>query len=292
MPPRINRRLRTGAYRAIYALGRFVGDGGITILSYHSLDRHGTPLSVPPRLFAAHMETLAREGCPTFTMSEVIDHLALQLPFPPRAVAVTFDDAFANVAEVAVPILTRHSFSATVYVITGMVGKVTRWTDRGDPLPPLPIMSWGQIESLSSSGIEVGSHSVSHGFLTTCTSEDLRCEMADSKATLQSRLGVPVTHFAYPQGDYNESVKAAAREAGYASAVTVDQGRASPDSDPFALPRLLVSKNTSPAAMRAFTVSAVGPAYRLANLLMRRLKGQPNWPRRAPGEVDSTGVVK
>jgi peptidoglycan/xylan/chitin deacetylase (PgdA/CDA1 family) len=208
MPPRINRRLRTGAYRAIYALGRFVGDGGITILSYHSLDRHGTPLSVPPRLFAAHMETLAREGCPTFTMSEVTDHLALQLPFPPRAVAVTFDDAFANVAEVAVPILRRHGFSATVYVITGMVGKVTRWTDRGDPLPPLPIMSWGQIESLSSSGIEVGSHSVSHGFLTTCAPEDLRCEMADSKATLQSRLGVPVTHFAYPQGDYNESVKA------------------------------------------------------------------------------------
>jgi peptidoglycan/xylan/chitin deacetylase (PgdA/CDA1 family) len=292
MPSRINRRLRTGAYRAIYALGRFVGDGGITILSYHSLDRHGTPLSVPPRLFAAHMEALAREGCPTFTMSEVTDHLALQLPFPPRAVALTFDDAFANVAEVAVPILRRHGFSATVYVITGMVGKTTRWSDRGEPLPPLPIMSWKQIGLLSSSGIEIGSHSITHGFLTTCTPDDLRHEMVESKATLQGRLGVPVTHFAYPQGDYDERVQEAAREAGYASAVTVDQGRASPEGDPFALPRLLVSKNTSPGVMRAFTVSAVGPAYRLANLLMRRLRGQPNWPRRAPGEVDSTGTTE
>src|SRR5690349_4768260 len=99
----MKRPLRAAAYRAIYLTGQPVRDGGITILSYHSLDDYGTGISVPPRLFEAQMATLAAEGCPTFTMAQVADHLAQRRPFPPRAVAITFDDGFANVGTLAAP---------------------------------------------------------------------------------------------------------------------------------------------------------------------------------------------
>src|SRR3954466_457794 len=102
------RRLLRAFYRATYLAGLPFRDGGITILSYHSLDNLNTPLSVSPRLFAAQMAVLSSEGCPTLTMSEVASHLQERLPFPPRAVAITFDDGFASVAETALPILAHH----------------------------------------------------------------------------------------------------------------------------------------------------------------------------------------
>src|SRR5438477_9208290 len=97
----LRRRLMRAFYRGIYLAGLPLRDGGVTILSYHSLDEHGTPLSVSPRLFATQMAALADEGSPTFTMSQVGSYLKARKPFPPRAVAITFDDGFASVAEEA-----------------------------------------------------------------------------------------------------------------------------------------------------------------------------------------------
>ncbi len=287
----IKRAIMPIFYWAVYLAGSRMRDGGITILSYHSLDELGTPLSVPPRLFEDHMRLLAREGCPTFTMSQVASHLAEQRPFPPRAVAVTFDDGFANLATVGVPIMERYGIKGTVYIIIGMVGRLSCWTDRGVPLPSLPILTWEQIGGLVSHGLEIGAHTVTHGFLTQYGPEALRAELEGSRQTLQHNLGIPARAFAYPQGDYDGRVARAVRAAGCTTAVTVDQGRASLNSNLFTLPRLLVSGNTSPSVMRAFTVPSVGPAYMAINLFYRRLLGHAKWPRRMPGEVDSTGSI-
>jgi peptidoglycan/xylan/chitin deacetylase (PgdA/CDA1 family) len=276
-------------YGCVYFAGLPLRDGGITILSYHSLDNKGTPLSVAPRLFASQMATLAGEGCTTLTMAQIAHHLHARKPFPRRAVAITFDDAFSSVAEVALPILTRYSLKATIYVITGMIGQRTLWTDGGVPLPSLPVMSWQQIEAVHGAGVEIGAHSVTHGFLTQFSNEQLDYELQASKALLQERLGTEVSAFAYPQGDYDGRVMQTTRNAGYRSATTVDQGRAALTSDPFNLPRLLVSNNTVPAVLKAFTVPSAAPAYRLINFVVRGMMGKKNWPRRQPGEVDSTG---
>lgn len=287
----LKRQLLPAIYRAIYLSGKVAHDGGITILSYHSLDDYNTPLSVSPRLFSAQMAAIASEGCPTFTMGRVAQYLVAKVPFPPRAVAITFDDGFANLATVGAPVMARYGFTGTVYIITGMVGRTTHWTDRGVALPPVPLLSWRQIEEAQQSGIEIGAHSVTHGFLTQYTSSELEHELCHSKAQLEQMLGLPVSAFAYPQGDYNNSVVAATRAAGYLTATTVDQGRTHLRSHPLRLPRLLVSGNTSPAALRAFTAPTIGPAYHLVNLAFRRLLGRKNWPRRSPGEVQSTDVL-
>lgn len=287
----LKRSLVQALYRAIYFAGKPLSDGGVTILSYHSLDDFGTPLSVSTRLFAEQMQALSGLGCRTFTMQQVAEHLSTRRPFPPRSVAITFDDGFANFAEAGLPVLQRFGFAATVYVITGMVGRTTQWTDRGRPLPSLPVLSWQQIESLHSQGIEIGAHTITHGFLTQYSPSALTNELATPRSTLEAKLGVPVRSFAYPQGDYDERVVQAVRAAGYLTATTVDQGRAGLKSDPLLLPRLLVSGNTTPAAMKAFAQPSIGPAYRLINLVFRGLLGRKRWPRRMPGEVQSTDTL-
>jgi peptidoglycan/xylan/chitin deacetylase (PgdA/CDA1 family) len=278
-------------YRAIYFAGKPLTGGGISILSYHSLDDFGTPLSVSPKLFAAQMSALAELGCHTLTMSQVAEHLSSRRPFPRRAVAITFDDGFANFAEEGMPVLQRHGFTATVYVITGMVGRCTRWTDGPRSLPSLPILTREQIEQLHAHGVEIGAHTITHGFLTQYSPSSLEHELTAPRKLLEERLGTPVRSFAYPQGDYDDRVVQATRRAGYATATTVDQGRAGRSSDPFRLPRFLVSNNTTPDIVRAFAVPTIGPAYVAINLVVKGLLGRKRWPRRKPGEVQSTETL-
>lgn len=288
----LKRSLIQAFYRAIYFAGKQLRDGGITILSYHSLDDFGTPLSVSPRLFAEQMQALSELRCRTFTMRQVAEHFSAGRAFPPHSIAITFDDGFANFAEEGLPVLQRFGFTATVYVITGMVGRTTQWTDRGRSLPSLPVLDWEEIEHLHTQGVEIGAHTITHGFLTQYSPGSLKNELEAPRTTLEERLGVPVRSFAYPQGDYDERVVQAVREAGYLTATTVDQGRAGlKSSDPLLLPRLLVSGNTTPAAMKAFAQPSIGPAYRLINLVFRGLLGRKRWPRRMPGEVQSTDTL-
>ncbi len=284
--------LRSALFRAVYETGKRLKDGGITILSYHSIDEHGTAISVSPGLFETHMAALASEGCPTFTMAQVYDHLSAHRPFPPRAVAITFDDGFANVATVAAPIMQRHGLTATIYVITGMIGRTTQWTAYGSALPSLRIMTWEQIEALHSEGFEIGAHTITHGFLTHYSQADLEQELREPKATLEQRLGTPIRSFAYPQGDYNPQIVTAVRVAGYGTAATIDQGRASHDADPFRLPRLHVGGNTTPTILKAFTTPAVGPTYRLINVVIRHLMGRKTWPRPDLRAIQSTQTVQ
>jgi peptidoglycan/xylan/chitin deacetylase (PgdA/CDA1 family) len=285
----IRRAVKQSFYRAVYLAGKHAHDSGVTIFSYHSIDDYGTPLSVSLALFRAQMEALAEEGCVALTMAQVSDHLRARARFPPRAVAITFDDGFQNLITEAAPIMVDYGFVGTVYVITGMVGRMTRWTDRGVTLPSLPLLTWPQIAALHAQGFEIGAHSVTHGFLTQYPPDSLRQELCESRQVLEQKLGTPVTAFAYPQGDYSRRVVAAVRDAGYTTATTVDQGRALLHSDPLRLPRFLISGNTTPLVMRAFTVPAIGPAYKLVNFVVKRLLGRKRWPRRAPGDVDSTG---
>ncbi len=284
------RTLLHALYRVVYRLGIHTHDGGVTILSYHALDNHPTDISVPPALFAVHMAALAEAGCVSLTMREVAAGLAARRPFPRRAVAITFDDGFADVATQGAPILAHYGLSATVYVISGMIGRSTQWTFGGAPLPSLPLLTWAQIADLQVAGIEIGAHTVTHPFLTQCSPLDLAQELGAARTTLETALGTPVRAFAYPQGDYNPAVVAAVRAAGYNSAVTVDQGRAYPTGDPFRLPRLHISRHTPPAVLRAALVPTIGPTYRLLNMLIRGLLRRRTWPRPPPSMVQSTGL--
>ena len=242
-------------------------------------------------LFAEQMATLAEEGCVSFSMSEVARRLKAGSPFPRGAVALTFDDAFANVAEVAGPIMARYGFTATVYVITGMVGRVTNWTAHGAGLPRQAIADWSQLESLQQFGVEIGAHTASHGFLTAYSDAELQRELRQPRVLLQEQLGVPVNSFAYPQGDYDSRVVAAVRRAGYTSAVTIDQGRASRGDDLFRLPRLHVGNNATPDVIRAFVVPTISPTYKLVNLLMHRVLRKSTWPRPSAQQIQSTQSV-
>jgi peptidoglycan/xylan/chitin deacetylase (PgdA/CDA1 family) len=103
------------------------------------------------------------------------------------------------------------------------------------------MMSSEQVRGMRRGGMQIGAHTVGHPILATMDDAAIRVEMQESKATLEGILGEAVTLFAYPNGkpgrDYGPSAVAAARELGFAGAVSTAPGVARADSDPYQLPR-------------------------------------------------------
>ncbi len=110
-----------------------------------------------------------------------------------------------------------------------------------EPLPDDLMMTDGQVRGLRRAGVDVGAHTVTHPILKRLEEDRARRELADSKRYLEDLTGEPVTLFAYPNGrpgeDYTETHAEQARELGFRAALSTCPGPASPESDPYQLPR-------------------------------------------------------
>lgn len=96
----------------------------LRVLTYHRVDvPQARPmlspalLSATPQDFAAQMQVVASRYAPV-SMQQVLDVLERGVPLPPRAVLVTFDDAYCDFEEHAWPILQRHHIPVTLFVPT------------------------------------------------------------------------------------------------------------------------------------------------------------------------------
>ncbi len=179
----------------------------LAILTYHSLDDSGSVVSVSPRIFAEQMAMLSDAGFHGISMREALAYREAHGRWPENSVVVTFDDGFANFYEVAAPVLARHNFSATVFVISGHVEGVNDWDVPPAGLGAQRMMNWQQVRELSDQGIEVGAHTRTHPDLRRLSATELEDEIAGSCAEISDRTGQPVESFAYPYGYLNRSAE-------------------------------------------------------------------------------------
>jgi peptidoglycan/xylan/chitin deacetylase (PgdA/CDA1 family) len=84
-----------------------------------------------------------------------------------------------------------------------------------DELSEMGALTWDMVQAMHRGGMIIGSHTASHCLLPTETIERARWELMSSKQTLEAKLGVPVNHFAYPDGRFNAAVVQAVDSAGY-----------------------------------------------------------------------------
>lgn len=95
-------------------------------------------------------------------------------------------------------------------------------SDQGETPALLEPLGWNEIgDMIESSLISIGSHTVRHPNLTTCTDEQLRDELVSSKALIAQKTGKACSLFCYPGGAYDARVKRFTEEAGYHCAVAI-----------------------------------------------------------------------
>ena len=99
-------------------------------------------------------------------------------------------------------------------------------------------MSREEVREWLAAGNDIGSHTLTHPFLTRLTPEQAREEISASRKRLEDLFGRPVRHFCYPYGDWNPAVREVVIEAGFQTACTTAPGRNLPGGDLFRLRRL------------------------------------------------------
>jgi peptidoglycan/xylan/chitin deacetylase (PgdA/CDA1 family) len=237
----------------------------VLVLCYHAVSADWeADLSVAPDALDRQLGILRRRGYRGATFSRAIVE-------PPgrRTVAVTFDDAYRSVISLARPILDRHGFPGSVYVPTALAGAerpmswpgIDRWigTPHEHELTP---MSWDELGELANTGWEIGSHTRTHPHLTQLGDDELQRELGDSRKECEDELGLPCDTIAYPYGDVDERVVAAARSAGYRHAAALPGRWHTPR--PLEWPRVGVYQADSPWRFR---LKASAAARRMRALL-------------------------
>lgn len=210
------------------------------VLLYHKIDRPTPDVKIrgaftSPRRFERQMSYLVRSGYRFLSASSMADQYLELGRFPDRSVCITFDDGWKDNYTHAFPILKKFEIPATVFVVPACVGATTAMVT-ADGEGSREHMSAEDIREMSASGIEFGSHSMSHRLFDRIDAGEVESEVSESKNYLEDLLQRDCRVFAYPAGFFTEFSQSAVKRAGYIAAFSTVYGR-DDNSDVFALNR-------------------------------------------------------
>ena len=216
----------------------------IPILMYHQV-LPAAPASfrkytVTAKAFQAQMRWLAVAGYTTIGLDDLLANRRTGKALPRKPVVITFDDGFQGCWDYAVPVLQAHGFTATFYLVAGLMGDSSRWLAREGAIE-FPLMNWSTARALHAAGFTCAAHTVTHPRLADVSHTECREELERSRAILEHELGCVVDHLAYPFGSLRAETKTLAAELGYRSAVSVKVGLSQPRDDVLALHRVPIS---------------------------------------------------
>jgi peptidoglycan/xylan/chitin deacetylase (PgdA/CDA1 family) len=208
---------------------------GSLVLCYHAVsDTWDDPLATAATTLEAQVKLLLSRGYRAVSAEGALANRQ-------HTLHVTFDDAFRNVAG-ALAALERLRVPATIFACAGLAddGAPLRVAELRDRAPAngdeLLTMSWDTLREVTDHGVEIGSHTLSHPHLPVLGEDELRRELRESRERVEDQLRRACRLLAYPYGQHDARVRAAARAAGYTAAFALDPPTGA--IDPWAVPRV------------------------------------------------------
>jgi peptidoglycan/xylan/chitin deacetylase (PgdA/CDA1 family) len=207
-----------------------------SVLVYHrfagELKSGQERIDLDPRRFRRQLRLLRVLGFKTLSAQELLAfHRGECNDLPRRRFVITVDDAMADASA---PLREAAGLAPQLFVPTAEVGKSAHWI-KGEP-----VASWDEVRGLAAAGVIVGSHTRHHRRLSGLGPAEREVELVGSLAELRDHVPTAEPILAYPNGDHDEAVCAATREAGYALAYTTEKGRNGAGTDLFRLRRVSV----------------------------------------------------
>lgn len=202
------------------------------ILLYHHVSTKTPPsTSISPDDFLAHMQYLKAHHT-VVPLQDVVNALKAGSPLPDKAVAITFDDGYANILENAHPILTEMGFSYTIFINPNEIGVGPKQ------------LTWEQVIAMQSEGVTFANHTLDHLHMLngentqseTTWLEQVWDNVLAAEQKIKEKLDVELRYLAYPFGEYNVALTVQLKEAGYIG-FGQHSGAVGPLSNLQALPR-------------------------------------------------------
>lgn len=206
------------------------------ILMYHHINtaeaasagKYGF-LNVTPDMFDKHMAHLSAKGYTTISPADLVNFFTGNTKLPTKAIMLTFDDAYADFGDQAVPILSKYNFKATVFAPTGL-------------LENPGYMTWSRISNLGSN-IYIGNHTWSHH--NVVAKKDVILKEVSTATTQLNDHGLdPLKIFAYPYGTVSNSAVSTIKELGFKLALTTKPGRILCAKQALTLPRIRIGNSS------------------------------------------------
>ncbi|MHB1605957.1 MAG: polysaccharide deacetylase family protein [Leptospirales bacterium] len=191
--------------------------------------RYGVRLSV----FRDQMAALRDRGIPVVSLGDWVEGRNPSISSAQCVCIVTFDDGYASDCLRAAPVLDSMGFPATFFVSTGFVGTPG-------------MLTTDQIAVLSGNPLfSVGSHGVTHRFLSDLSEVECRKELSGSLARIREWTGQSIVDLSAPGGRTDPDVAHRAALAGYRALLTSAPGVLVSEEHLFEIPRLPVLRHHS-----------------------------------------------
>jgi len=191
-------------------------------------------LYVDEGLFFWQMKDLKSSGYSTVALDA---WRGFSSPDPARAV-LTFDDGSRTVLRHAMEELSVNRFTGIQFIVADAIGGVNHWDVRNNGEAADQLMDVAEIREWLAAGHAIGAHTLTHPRLTEIPADRAKEEISASKKKLEDLFGIPISHFCYPYGKWDQLVRNLVEEAGYVTAVTLNFGVNGTVCDPFALKRI------------------------------------------------------
>jgi len=246
------------------------------VVAYHGLGRveyalDPDGLMVPEDSFRRQVGRLRRRGYRFVRQRKLAEEVAAGCA--DGLCSLTFDDAPQDNATTLLALLDELDVPATVYACPGLLGQPWPYID---PATGIRLCDEQELRRVAAHPkVEIGSHTRHHTELDAFGAEAAYEELTQSKADLEALLDVEVVSLAYPSCGYSDATPAAARRAGYTSAVTCGQ-RGERDSL-FEMARASPAPPDGPLAFELktrglFFAARELPPVRLARRILRPLR--------------------
>lgn len=203
------------------------------ILNYHGIIDSRTQkghsdaiYSIQSSVFEEHLKILKELPVNIYTINELKKAANSELN-----VFLTFDDGHESDYEIAKPLLDKYGFKASFFISLINISENDQ--------------RWQQYRELAESGNTIGSHGVSHRFLSNLNKEQQLEELIISKKTIENKINREIDYFSLPGGMYNKMTIRLAKEIGYKGLLTTYFNYMGSSSIPYLLGRWSIKSSDS-----------------------------------------------
>lgn len=179
---------------------------------------------------------LSANGYTTITMSELYNNWVNGTKLPEKPVVLTFDDGYASHFTYVKDVMERFNAKGTFYIVQDrlFLGIENRNLEG--------------VKALHEAGQEIGVHSYSHPDFLKMNYDEIYKEVLTSKTFLEENLGIKMSTFSYPFGNYNDAAIKVLKDLGFKTSVTTRRGIGDPNQFPidglYKISRYNVNYNT------------------------------------------------
>jgi GT2 family glycosyltransferase/peptidoglycan/xylan/chitin deacetylase (PgdA/CDA1 family) len=250
----------------------------VAVLLYHHIGHPAATaehlsLTISPAKFLRQVRWLRWRGYTAITPRQWLAWRASDEPLPRKAVMLTFDDAYADLAAHALPVLERYAVPSAVFVITGNMCDSATWEGR-------PTMTMEQVRHWAVRGVEIGAHTRQHPDLTVLSDDSVAPEVKGSQQDL-AEAGVAALSFAYPYGRVDDKVRRSVSDV-FPLAFTCQEGLNDLATDPWLLRRTMVQRSDTLLDIAFRAALGMSPLSRARSRLRLRTRFRSGLRRLRP----------